>query len=94
MWNKKVRPDELNELPPATRKIFLHYYSISDGKLSHPNDQRRFNEFIRWCHAKRIKLSGADFESMLIRIGCQEERAKRMADLYENGRKLLKCECP
>ena len=94
MWNKEVSLEELKELPPETREIFLAFYHISDGSIGHPADRKRFNEFIRWCHAKRVKLSGSEFESMLIRIGCQKDRSKRLADLYDNGRKLLKCECP
>ncbi len=94
MWNKEVNPEDLTELPPTARKIFLQYYDISDGKIGHPADRQRFNEFIRWCHAKRIKLTGSDFERMLIRIGCPEDKAIRLADIYHNGRELLKCQCP
>lgn len=94
MWHKTVEPDQIKELPPKAQKLFIHFYNVSGGSISHPNDHRRFNEFVRHCHAKTINLSETSLKIILERIGCSEARAKKLSEIYYYGRELLKCSCP
>jgi len=94
MWNAPVSEEAIPELPPIPRKLFLKYYVISDGRIAHPRDRKRFYEFVRYCHAKRVKLSNDQLKSMLIRIGCPQREADKLSTIYSYGRELLKAEVP
>jgi desulfoferrodoxin (superoxide reductase-like protein) len=94
MWHKTVQVYEVKELPPVARKLFLRFYNVAGGSITHPNDHERFNEFIRFCYAKHVKLGEYQFERLLLKIGCKKGQAKRLSELYFNGRELLKSRCP
>lgn len=94
MWHNLVHESDIKELPPATKKVFLHFYNVSGGKISHPKDHQRFNEFIRYCHAKKVKLNEYQLKMLLVRIGCPPGQAKKLSQIYYYGRELLKAECP
>lgn len=94
MWHRTVKPEELKELPPKARQLFVQFYNISGGSITHPNDHRRFNEFVRHCHAKKVRLSESAFKALLKRIGCTEVHIQKLSTIYYYGRELLKCSCP
>tara|TARA_R110000823_G_scaffold149101_1_gene279797 strand:- start:599 stop:883 length:285 start_codon:yes stop_codon:yes gene_type:complete len=94
MWHVPVEDEDIQELPPVASKLFLSFYNVAGGGIVHPNDLKRFNEFIRFCHAKRVKLTEQQLEALLLRVGCNSGRAKKLSDIYYYGRELLKCRCP
>ena len=94
MWHKLISEDDVRELPPKTRKIFLRFFNVSGGQIIHPRDYQRFNEFIRYCHAKKVKLEEGNLEKLLLRLGQTKEQATKLSYLYAHGRALLKSTCP
>lgn len=90
MWHDLVSEECIAELPPAAKRIFMRFYNVAAGSITHPQDHRRFNEFIRHCHAKRVKLTEGQFKRMLLRIGCAQYQATKLGDIYYYGRELLK----
>ena len=94
MWHQLISETDILELPPVTRKLFIQFYNVAGGSVTHPNDHKRFNEFIRYCHAKRVKLTEMEFEKMLLRIGCKHNEATKLSEIYYHGRALLKTSCP
>lgn len=94
MWHVSVEDEDIQELSPVARKLFLRFYSVAGGGIIHSNDLKRFNEFIRFCHVKRVKLTGQQLEALLLRVGGNSARAKQLSDIYYYGRELLKCRCP
>ena len=89
MWHKLVRPEDVPELPPVARKLFLSFYNVAGGSIAHYYDHVRFNQFIRHCHAKRVKLSQTAMRHMLLRVGCQTARAEKLSEIYYYCRSLL-----
>lgn len=94
MWNINTSEEELYELPPRAAQLLVNFLNISDGSLTHTNDARKFYEFIRHCHARRVKLTDDAFKELLMRVGCSERQSKYLANIYEHGRNLLKVPCP
>jgi len=94
VWRITVSAAEFSELPPVAAQLLTGFLTISDGSLTHPNDSKRFYEFIRHCHAKRVRLSEEKLNSLLVNIGCSRRQAKEISGVYGHGRNLLKVRCP
>jgi len=84
-----VTEEQFTELPPATREIFVQFINCANRKALHPLDWHRFYRFVRFCHAKHVKLHSDLLRSLLIRGHFQEHKAAFLAEIYEHGRKLL-----
>ena len=89
MWELFVDEAEVPELPPATRRIFLQFVNCANRKVLHPLDWRRFYRFVRFCHAKRVKLTSHTLCRLLVRGHFAESKAEYLADVYERCRELL-----
>ena len=94
MWVVTTSIQELPELPPKAAQLLVNFLNISDGSLVHPNDSKRFYEFIRHCHARRVKLNEYRFKNILIRVGCSDTQAQELSKAYMHGRNLLRVPCP
>ena len=94
MWSVNTSPEELPELPPKAAQLFCLYINISDGSLVHPKDSERFYQFIRHCHARRVKLSEEGLYTILKRSGCSEDQSKLLSSIYKHGRGLLRASLP
>jgi hypothetical protein len=84
-----VKSEEITDLPPKARQLFLRFYNVAGGSISHPNDHERFNQFIRHCHARRVKLTERSFRCLLLKIGTEQESAVKLAEIYFYCRSLL-----
>lgn len=85
-----MKPEEFPEMPPLTRKVFLRFVNLANKSIPHPLDMRRFYQFIRFCHARRVKLDKNQLCEFLIRAGFREDNAEHLANIYHHGRGLLK----
>jgi len=94
MWKITVSAEEFDELPPKAAELLACFLTISDGSMIHTNDSTRFYEFIRHCHAKRVRLTEETFNSILFRVGCPSKVSNKLAGIYGHGRNLLKVRCP
>lgn len=94
MWHTLITRDQLPELPAVAGFLFLRFYNMAAGSISHPKDHARFNEFIRHCHARRVKITNVQLNKILIRIGCPEPHANKLSEIYYYGRLLLKADVP
>ena len=89
MWEPFVNEEQFIELPPATRKLFAQFVNCANRASLHPLDMKRFNHFVRYCHAKRVRLAESTLQQLLIRGHFSEVKAKKLAELYAYGRELL-----
>jgi hypothetical protein len=89
MWEPFVNEEQFLELPPATRKLFVQFLNCANRKSLHPLDIKRFNYFVRYCHAKRVTLEEYTLQRLLVRGHFSEVKAKKLAELYAYGRDLL-----
>jgi len=90
MFDAFAQPSEFQALPPFTRKIFLRFVNCANKSCLHPLDIRRFYEFIRLCHARRVKLDQFQLRTHLLRAGFKAETADHLSTLYFHGRELLR----
>lgn len=90
MFDVFANPDDFRALPPFTRKVFLRFVNCANKSALHPLDMRRFYQFIRVCHARRVKLDQYQLHAHLVRAGFKSETAERLSGVYHHGRELLK----
>lgn len=89
MWEPMLDEGQFLELPPATRKVFVQFLNCANRSSLHPLDRRRFNRFVRYCHARRVRLTERVLEGLLVRGYFAHEKARNLAHLYAYGRELL-----
>lgn len=89
MFERSVKAEEFPELPPQTLKMFLRFVNCANKTILHPLDMKRFYQFVRFCHTRRVKLDEQQLRSYLIRGGFPERNAENLSNIYYHGRKLL-----
>lgn len=89
MWWPIAKDENFKELPPATRAIFLQFANCANRRALHPLDWKRFYRFIRFCHAKRVKLQSWTLRELLIRAHFPDHLSAHLANIYEHSRELL-----
>lgn len=77
------------KLPPMARKIFDTFVRHANTSMLHPLDWERFYRFVRFCHARRVKLSYDDLVLLLIENRFSEKYAMSIAEVYKHCRGLL-----
>ena len=70
--------------------VFRRFCAGANKQDLHPYDWRRFYGFIRYCHARHVRLSNIDIEYLLAGEGFSEDTAEELAALYGHGRALLR----
>lgn len=79
-------------LPPAAIEALRRFYgcaNISTG-IAHPNDEKRWNEFIVIAHKIGVRIDGFTFKRVLIEDeGWQEEIADKLSSDFERSISLL-----
>ncbi len=71
-------------------KGFLSFVNLANKSYLHPLDMRRFYNFIRLCHARRVKLDQFQLQAYLEHAGFDEDIAKHLSTIYYHGRELLR----
>lgn len=89
MFEQTLKPDDFPEIPPVTRKLFLRFVNLANKTIPHPLDIKRFYQFIRFCHTRRVKLAEDELREYLLRAGFPERNAERLSNIYYHGRALL-----
>lgn len=84
------KPKKSKTLPPRIKYFFDQFCLAAKKSCLHPLDLRRFNTFIIACHLGRSKLSSYEIIGLLENEGFDQERALYLADLYNQGRDLVK----
>ncbi len=52
-------------LPPGANGVFNKFVVLANKSSLHPLDWKRFYEFVRFCHAHRVKLYEDEIERLL-----------------------------
>ena len=89
MWWSIAKEEEFTELPPVTRRLFVQFVNCANRRALHPLDWRRFYAFVRFCHARRIRLHDSQLKHLLIRAEFPPLVADRLVLIYAHGRELL-----
>lgn len=76
-------------LPPETAKRVTSFIVCANKSALHPNDYKRFYQFIFFCHARHVKLSESYLKHLLVEGGFSVEKAEHLADIYYHGREIL-----
>lgn len=82
-------------LPPRASSYFdaflvtVKLSSLSAEDLN-PHDWRKFYQFVKHCHQRRVALTDHELEELLIGHRMQPVLASRIADAYRHGRGTLK----
>jgi hypothetical protein len=87
--NIQAKADKEPTLPPETKKQFKAFVICANKSGLHPNDWERFYRFIRFCHARHVKLSKGTLRYLLGKAGFNNEKAEHLAEVYYHGRKIL-----
>lgn len=89
MWDPILETDQFPELPPVARKHFAQFINCANRSSMHPLDWKRFYRFVRFCHAKRVRLESGSLRILLVRGHFSETKAAHLANIYEHGRAML-----
>ncbi|MDA8241555.1 MAG: hypothetical protein M0Z67_14460 [Nitrospiraceae bacterium] len=76
-------------LPPETAKRLQSFIACANKRALHPNDWNRFYQFIAFCHAHHVKLTGSHLSRLLFEGGFSKEKAEYLADIYCHGKEIL-----
>jgi len=79
--NIQAKSDKEPTLPPETKKRFKAFVICANKSGLHPNDWERFYRFIRFCHARHIKLSEDKLRYLLSKAGFTNEESVRWTGL-------------
>jgi hypothetical protein len=77
-------------LPPGARAKFNSFVNLANKSILHPLDWQRFYFFIGHCHATWVHCDPSELRCLLVHAGFSEESAKKLAEVYDHGRRLLK----
>ena len=76
-------------LPPGANGVFNKFVALANKSSLHPLDWKRFYEFVRFCHAHRVKLYEDEIEWLLNKNGFSEKQARYIADIYTHCKRML-----
>lgn len=76
-------------LSPGAKKVFRRFVTLANKRSLHPLDWKRFYEFVRFCHAHRIKLYEDEVEWLLGKEGFGEKKSSYIADIYMHCKRML-----
>lgn len=88
MWDPFVDESEFPELPPLSRKVFVRFVNCANRSWN------RYYEFVRFCHAHRVRVSDCTLHSLLARGGFSDAKIGALVAAYLHGRKVLSTSCP
>jgi hypothetical protein len=74
------------KLPPWSGKLFRHFIDHANIHNLHPNDWRRFYEFVR----ARPALSEDDLTFLLVKEGFSERAASEISNVYSHLREFMR----
>ena len=77
-------------LSPKLVKYFEFFAKNSNKEMEHPLDWRKFYNFIAHAHSLQSQLSESDIKRLLVQEGFREEYASHLADVYDQGRRIIR----
>lgn len=76
-------------MTPNERKKFDEFADSANKEISHPQDEKRWRDFIRQAHDDQSSTDRGEVEGELIDKGFPPDAVVKYGDQYEDGRKLL-----
>jgi hypothetical protein len=72
------------KLPPRCDAWFKRFSNHANKASPHPNDWRRFYDFVRYSRGKRVELSEQEMANLLVAEGFAEEVSTDIARAYRH----------
>lgn len=79
-------------MTPNERKKFDEFADSVNKEIPHPQDEKRWRDFIRQAHDDQSPTDRGEVERELIDKGFPSDAAAKYGEQYEDGRKLLEGE--